>query len=257
MRKLTPFALAVFISTGAYATNSETPGSHSETLISGFKSTLDKEAAASLSEKEKSLAKQWMLTESDWVKYKQIMTGPRGIWSPGLDPITALGVSETDTQARKYYAELWIKMESRRAELEMAFEVERQRAASRILGNQLAVNNTSWIAEWEEKRVEINKQVLFFVEANCTEACKSKFNEVSAAIGHNARLEIYFKQGASSEDIGQWAAFMKIPPDVVRAKKIVLHFDEGKSTELGIDMSKLPQLRVIDRKSGAETATIK
>ena len=257
MKKLAYILLGFWVATGAYANNQNTQGSNSATVISDMKSTLDKEAASSLSEKDRSLAKQWMLSETDWVKYKQIMSGPRGIWSPGLDPITALGVSETDPQERKRYAELWIKMETRRAELEMAFEVERQRAASRILGNQLAVNNTSWIREWEEKRVEVNKQVILFVDSECKESCKSMFEELHASVGDNARLDIFFKQGASSDDIGQWASFMKIAPEVVRARAITLNFDEGKSTELGIDMSTLPQVRVVDLKSGAVTATYK
>ena len=170
MKKLAYIVLGFLVTTGAYANNQSTQGSNSATVISDVKSTLDKEAAAPLTEKDRSLARQWMLSETDWVKYKQIMSGPRGIWSPGLDPITALGVSETDPQERKRYAELWIKMETRRAELEMAFEVERQRAANRILGNQLAVNNTSWIREWEEKRVEVNKQVILFVDSECKES---------------------------------------------------------------------------------------
>lgn len=257
MKNLGYILLGLLLTIGAYASNHSTQASNSETVILDMKSTLDKEAAASLTEKDRSLAKQWMLSETDWVKYKEVMSGPRGIWSPGLDPITALGVSETDPQERKRYAELWIKMETRRAELEMAFEVERQRAASNILGNQLAVNNTSWIREWEEKRVEVNKQVILFVDSECKESCKSIFEELRASIGNNARLDIFFKQGASSDQIGQWASFMKIAPNVVRERAVTLNFDEGKSMELGIDMKSLPQVRVIDIKSGAVTATYK
>ena len=197
MKKLAYIVLGLLVTTGAYADNQSTQGSNSTTVISDMKSTLDKEAVASLTEKDRSLAKQWMLSEIDWVKYKQIMSGPRGTWSPGLDPITALGVSETDPQERKRYAEIWIKIESRRAELEMAFEVERQRAAKNIFGNQLAFNNTSWIQEWEEKRVEINKQVILFVDSECKETCKSMFEELYESIGSNARLDIFFKEGAS------------------------------------------------------------
>jgi integrating conjugative element protein (TIGR03759 family) len=126
---------------------------NSENVISGNSSSLDMNAMPLLTEHERSLAKQWMLKETDWVKYKQLMSGPRGIWSPGLDPITALGVSETDQKERKRYAELWIKVESRRAELELAFEVERQLAAKKILGDKLLVKNTQWIGIRTEQKL--------------------------------------------------------------------------------------------------------
>lgn len=254
MKKLVAIIFALALSADALAVNESTQD-NSETVFSGTQSTLDKEAAAKLTEQDKSLAKQWMLSESDWVKFKKVMSGPRGIWSPGLDPITALGVSETDPQERKRYAELWIKIETRRAELEIAFEVERQRAATRILGNQMAVNNTSWVQEWQRKQDEIVKQVVLFVDTECREVCKPTFDDVHASVGDNARLDIYFKQGATSEDIGEWASFMKIPPEVVRSRGITLNFDEGKSAEFGIDMAALPQVRVVDLKSGSVTAT--
>src|SRR5688572_10050093 len=154
MKKLTTILIGLAISTSVVAENQDTHDITSATVVSDMKSTLDKLAPTVLTEQDRSLAKQWMLSETDWVKYKKIMSGPRGIWSPGLDPITALGVSETDSQERKRYAELWIKMETRRVELEIAFEVERRLAGTRIHGNQLAVNNASWIREWEQNRVE-------------------------------------------------------------------------------------------------------
>lgn len=257
MKKLATILIGLVISAGAVADNQGTQDSTSATVISDMKSTLDKEASTKLTERDKSLAKQWMLSETDWVKYKQIMIGPRGIWSPGLDPITALGVSETDPQERKRYAEIWIKVESRRAALEIAFEVERRAAAQRINGDQLAVNNESWIRDWERKRVEVNKQVILFVDSGCREDCETLFQELHTSVGENARLDIFFKQGASSDDIGQWASFMKIPPEIVRNRGITLNFDEGKSGELKIDMVALPQVRVIDLKTGAITATYK
>ena len=148
-------------------------------------------------------------------------------------------------------------METRRVELEIAFEVERQRAKNRILGSQLAVNNSSWINEWQKKQAEVNKLVVLFVDADCKDDCKLMFEELRASVGDNTRLDVYFKQGATSDDIGQWASFMKIPPDVVRARGITLNFDEGKSSEFSVDEAALPQVRVVDLKSGAVTATYK
>jgi len=244
--------LMIFVATGS---------SHAETDTGLFntelKSTLDSSSDLKMSEEDKSLARQWQLTDSDWLKYKSIMKGPRGIWSPGLDPITALGVSETDLVERKRYAELWIKVETNRAELEIAFEVERQLAAKRINGDQLAVNNQRWVQEWEAKRIAVSKQVLLFVDVKCMDDCKALVDEVRASVGENARLDIFFANGATSESIGQWAASMKISPETVRSKSITLNFDEGKSGSLKVDMKALPQVRVVDTKTGAVTTTFK
>lgn len=248
------FAILVMItalaSSLAYGENNAT-----ENIESDLKSSSIGGADLKLSERDKSLAKQWMLTESDWVKYKEVMSGPRGTWSPGLDPITALGVSETDPQERKRYAEIWLRVESKRAELEMAFEVERQRVAKAVLGDQLAVNNSGWIRQWEENRVAVTKKVILFVDANCTDECDDMFKELSASVGNNARLDIYFSDGATSESIGKWAAFMNISPSAVKSRQITLNFDDGRSSELGVSMDVLPQVRVIDIESGEITKT--
>ena len=45
-------------------------------------------------------ARVWGLSDQEWRKYQQVMSDQRGIWSPGLDPITALGVS-ADTAAER------------------------------------------------------------------------------------------------------------------------------------------------------------
>jgi integrating conjugative element protein (TIGR03759 family) len=225
--------------------------------FSNDKDLILKEAALQMSEVDKVLAKQWMLEDTDWIKYKEIMSGPRGIWSPGLDPLTALGVSETDPQERKRYAELWMKMEIRRVELELAFEVERQKAGKRIQGDLLAVNNQAWIDQWEQEQQAITHQVMFFVDAACSEDCKDQFDNLYKSIGNNAKLDIYFKDGIGSEDIGVWAAFMGINPDVVRSKKVTLNFDSGRSQKMYVSEESIPAVRVLDIKSGQVTDSYK
>jgi integrating conjugative element protein (TIGR03759 family) len=256
MKKRSLIALSLVLSVSTIV-DAGSKRKDSENILSGNSSSLDMNAMPLITEHERTLAKQWMLKETDWVKYKQLMSGPRGIWSPGLDPITALGVSETDEAERKRYAELWIKIESRRAELELAFEVERQIAAKKILGNKPLVNNAKWIKDWEKNRAEINEQILLFVDVDCKEECKDLFDEIYASVAKNARLDIYFVNDASTSDIGKWAAFMKIPPEVVRSKTVTLNFDDGESSKMNIDTSKIPQVRVVNLKTGETTATYK
>jgi integrating conjugative element protein (TIGR03759 family) len=226
--------------------------SNSEQIESSVTSSQDMGANISLSSHEKSLAKQWMLEESDWVKYKKIMSGPRGIWSPGLDPITALGVSETDARERARYARLWMEVESRRMGLELAFEVERQRAGQVMFAGQKVIDNTEWIREWNEAYNEKTQNIAFFVNDDCLDECESLFNEVNASVSRHSRLDVFFSSGASAESIGEWASYMNISPDTVRSRKITLNFESGsgKAAEYDINLGDLPAVKVIDAATG-------
>lgn len=221
--------------------------------ISEMKDSLDEDAAYKLTEEERSLSKQWNLKESDWIKYKKLMSGPRGVWSPGLDPLTALGVSETDTQERKRYAEIWMKMESRRYELEIAFEVERMKAGKRLFGEDaLAIDNRAWIAEWERENKEITKQVVVFMDVSCLEECEQMFSDVKLSLDRQSRLDIFFAEGATSEDIGTWATFMKLKPEEVKSRRVTLNFDEGTAVSMGVNT--YPKVKVVDLKNGRATS---
>ena len=44
------------------------------------------------------------------------MEGPLGIYSPNLDPLSALGVEARSDEERRRYAEMQVKAEARRVE---------------------------------------------------------------------------------------------------------------------------------------------
>ncbi len=206
---------------------------------------------SSLTQEETNLARLWMLTDNDWKKYKSLMSGPRGIWSPGLDPITVLGVSETNESERRRFAEIWMKIETRKVELELAFEVERMAAAKRLHGKTKLVKNDDWIAAWAKKHSEVRTKVSLFVDDRCVDnECKQYFNSLKNSVGDNAVLDIYFSEGATSDSAGDWASEMNIDPEVVRSRAITLNFNKGTSDLMGVDMTKLPQVRVLDVRSG-------
>lgn len=210
-----------------------------------------------LTDYEKDLAKQWMLKESDWVKYKKLMDGPRGTWSPGLDPITALGVSETSESERKRYADIWMKVETRKVELELAFEVERMAAAKRLHGDAKLVRNDDWIEEWRRNNTRVKTKISAFVEDNCIDDCKNFYRQLSDSVGDNAVLDIYFAPGATAESAGKWAESMNIDPAIVKTRKITLNFDQGTSEIMDVNLAKLPQVRVLNVDTGEVSETFK
>lgn len=230
-----------------------------ETRDSKYQNTLNQQIESELTQEEKSLAKQWMLTEKDWVKYKKIMQGPRGTWSPGLDPLTALGVMETNAEERKRYAEIWMKMEIRRAELELAFEVERMAASTKILGeNPVLVDNKSWVRDWNFAQSKPTHDVMMFIQATCLDdKCKSLYKEVfdSLGDGQKSKLNIFFPSGTNAEQIGKWAREIGIDPEIVRKRMVTLNYDKGEYTKYDIKISELPEVRVKNLKDGSVQKT--
>lgn len=88
---------------------------------------------------EASAAKAWRLNASDWQRYQDLQAGPRGTWSPGLDPITTLGLSaETDAERRRF-AEMLVEAEKLRIEQELAFQKEYDAAWKRLYPDLIPV----------------------------------------------------------------------------------------------------------------------
>ncbi|QIB64761.1 TIGR03759 family integrating conjugative element protein [Kineobactrum salinum] len=77
-------------------------------------------------------ADQWGITVYEYQRYRQLMAGQRGLWSPDLDPITALGVSADTDAERRRFAELYVKAEFERTRRELAFQVAVDEAWKRV-----------------------------------------------------------------------------------------------------------------------------
>lgn len=77
-------------------------------------------------------ATAWGLSEKEWNHYRQVMNDRRGVWSPGLDPITALGVSADTAAERKRYAEFYVRTEFERTRKELAFQLAVDSAWARL-----------------------------------------------------------------------------------------------------------------------------
>jgi integrating conjugative element protein (TIGR03759 family) len=76
--------------------------------------------------------RRWGLSAQEWTEYEQVMRNRRGVWSPGLDPITALGVSADTAAERNRYAELYVRTEFERTRKELAFQLAVDRAWARL-----------------------------------------------------------------------------------------------------------------------------
>ncbi|WP_262946498.1 TIGR03759 family integrating conjugative element protein [Xenorhabdus indica] len=165
----------------------------------------------------KSQAEQWQLSAGEYQRYQHLMNGPRGIQSPGLDPLTTLGIEAESDVERRRYAEQWVKSEFARTEKELRFQREVDAAWQRLFPDVLPVNM--------EKSHEANGRLALFVRAKDCPQCDTRLTEVLAA---KQPVDIYLVDSQRNDDIlRQWAKTHHIPLEQVRNRHITLNHDAG------------------------------
>lgn len=175
-------------------------------------------------------AGQWGLSAEDYQRYQQIMNGPRGIQSPGLDPLSVLGIEARNPAERRQYAEKWVKEEFARVQKELDFQREINAAWKRIYPEMLPVNmgNTAGVAY-----VSGGRLALFVKSKNCP-TCDAR---LSAVLADNRPVDIYLVDSeGNDETLRTWARDHHIPADKVRARKITLNHDGGRWMRFGSGM---------------------
>ncbi|EBD0364537.1 TIGR03759 family integrating conjugative element protein [Salmonella enterica] len=169
----------------------------------------------------------WGLSDTQWQQYREVMKGPRGIQSPGIDPVMALGLEAESAAERRQMAELWVKQEYRRVEKELAFQREVDAAWKRLYPGILPVNmgNVTGVAHDSHGRL-----ALFVRRENCPQ-CDAR---LSAVLADNRPVDIYLVDSGGSDDvIRRWALAHHIPVDKVRSRQITLNHDNGNWLKFG------------------------
>jgi integrating conjugative element protein (TIGR03759 family) len=175
-------------------------------------------------------AGQWGLNQQDYQRYKQLMNGPRGTQSPGLDPLSTLGIEARSAEERRQYAEKWVKQEFARTQKEMEFQREVNSAWQRLYPNTLAVNmgNAAGIAHDTGGRL-----ALFVKSAGCAQ-CDAR---LSAVLADKRPVDIYLVDSQGDDDaLRSWAKAHHIPLDRVRSREITLNHDGGRWMRFGNGM---------------------
>lgn len=167
------------------------------------------------------------LTESDIVRYEALKKSLRGLQSPNLDPVTALGIESRNESERRHYAELWVKQEYERTEKELKFQREVDAAWKRLMPNMLPVNmgNAAGLAHDSGGRL-----ALFVREADC-QRCDAR---LSAVLADKRPVDIYLVDSEGSDQkLRNWAQQHRIPAEQVRERRITLNHDAGRWMRYG------------------------
>lgn len=174
------------------------------------------------------LANSWGLKVDELQRYRQLMEGPLGVYSPNLDPLTALGIESRSDEERRRYAELQVRMEGRRVEKLLAYQRAYQEAWKRLhpdlhpIGVGLAANAGRSSAL---PRTTISGRTAVFVKDECA-PCDQRVRQLQA---DGQSFDIYMV-GSRHDDarLRRWATRIRLDPEKVRAGTITLNHDAGR-----------------------------
>lgn len=175
-------------------------------------------------------AEDWGLLAEDWARYRQLQQGPLGVYSPNLDPLTALGIEARNDEERQRFAELQVRAESARVTKELAYQRAYDQAWKRLYPTLQVVTLTA-AANSSPVRVQGNGRLALFIEDNCM-ACNLQVKKLQAA-GRDFDL---YMVGSDNDDarLRQWAQRVALDPRSVRERRVTLNHDAGRWGSLGV-----------------------
>ncbi|MFK1437571.1 TIGR03759 family integrating conjugative element protein [Pseudomonas aeruginosa] len=186
--------------------------------------------------REQRLAADWGLRTEEWTRYQEIMEGPLGIYSPNLDPLTALGIEARSDAERRRYAELQVQAESRRVEKLLTYQRAYDEAWQRLQPGTQRVNLPDAVAGSGRTAPGAttlggNGRTAVFVRDNCP-PCEHVVRKLQTS---GAPFDLYMV-GSRSDDarIRAWAQRAGIEPGKVRDRAITLNHDGGRWMALGV-----------------------
>lgn len=171
------------------------------------------------------LAQHWGLSREEWSRYLQLRQSERGIWSPGLDPLTTLGVEAGTDEERRKYADLLVEKESRRVEKELAFQRAYDAAWKRRYPSLTPVADTH-----RQTALSPTSRLAVFVRENCP-PCDTRLKTLLRS-AHP--LDIWLI-GSQNDDtrLRRWALTQHIDPQRVKSREVTLNHDAGRWQKIG------------------------
>ncbi len=213
--------------------------------------------ANSLSATDRSRARLWDLSETEWRRYQQLMQGIRGSISPStISPIEVLGIHARDEAERQRYAEAWARAMYEDAGRILAFQRAYVTATKTLYPNEPLIDLSRLPEEADEPSpFQSSDRVLFFTQPDCP-ACDLLLNKLLKRIDKVSGLDIYLTDVDKGDDaaVRDWASRHQIDPEWVRSRRITLNHDAGALDKLtqgegeaptvlrrrGEDVSRLP-----------------
>jgi integrating conjugative element protein (TIGR03759 family) len=166
-------------------------------------------------------ALKWGISEEDLLRYEDLMDGPRGIQSPGLDPLSTLGIEARTQEKRQQYADKWVKTEFERTEKELRFQREISAAWKRLYSNVQPVR----IGKDTTQQSSSTTRVALFVKGQNCRQCDSR---VTLLMSGKRPVDIYLVDSHGNDSVlREWAQKHEIPVKRMRDRHVTLNHDRG------------------------------
>lgn len=174
-------------------------------------------------------AQDWGLRAEEWARYRQLMQGPLGVYSPNLDPLTALGVEARSDEERDRYAVLQVQAEAQRVDKTLAYQRAYDSAWQRLFPGQQRVNLPG--AKVPGAGNAGSGRIAVFIKVDCL-PCDQRVQQLQAT---GTAFDVYMV-GSRQDDtrIRQWATQAGIDAAKVRSRAITLNHDAGRWLSLGL-----------------------
>lgn len=187
------------------------------------------ERASPIAVSDEASAHAWGLDTSEWSRYRQLMQGPLGIYSPNLDPLTALGLEARSDAEQQHYAELQVRAEAQRVQKELAYQHAYDAAWKRLYPALTPVQSLASTSHPGASLAHAGRLAVF-VKDDCP-ACDARVRQMQTS---GTAFDIYMV-GSRGDDarIRAWAMRVGIDPSKVRAHTITLNHDAGRWLMLG------------------------
>jgi integrating conjugative element protein (TIGR03759 family) len=183
-----------------------------------------------LSESERTQARIWNLSETEWQRYRQLMQGIRGSISPEtISPIEVLGIHARDEAERQRYADAWARAMHVDVDRILAFQRAYDAAGKRLYPNEPLIDVGQLPVKAEVTRVfQSNDRLLFFARPGCP-VCDALVSKLLKRIDEVSGIDIYLLGLVPGDDaaVRAWASTHRIDPEWVRSRRVTLNHDAG------------------------------
>lgn len=180
---------------------------------------------------ETQLAQAWQLSTEEWDRYRNLMQGPLGIYSPNLDPLSALGIEARSTEERQRYALLQVQTEATRVEKLLAYQRAYDDAWAQQFPGQLRINLSEIEVPPLASPLQAAERLAVFVRADCRR-CEQQVQRLQTT---NSAFDVYVVDSQQDDRrIRQWALDVGIDAGKVRDRRITLNHDNGRWQSLGV-----------------------
>ncbi|MCI5764055.1 TIGR03759 family integrating conjugative element protein [Actinobacillus porcinus] len=166
-------------------------------------------------------AAEWGLTTEEWKRYTELMVGERGMWSPNLDPLTALGI-EAKTEAEKIkYARMLAERFRARVLKEVEFDKIYRQEYEKMYPNESAFSVEPHISQ------SVGRVIYFTRLENCN-TCKADLGKILNHVNNQTPIDIFVVGDNVTDDaIRKWAKDNRIDASKVQRRLITLNHDNG------------------------------